>query len=70
MVGVSCVHLREMPAQHNLCRAAPLDKALSQDNLRAVSKRGLASGHAAGMADVFAWLKKDGGIQDVKPQLF
>ena len=36
----------------------------------AVSKRGLASGHAAGMADVFAWLKKDGPQKDIKPQLF
>jgi len=36
----------------------------------AVSKRGMASGHAAGMADVFAWLQKDSMSKDTKPQFF
>jgi hypothetical protein len=32
--------------------------------LCAVSKRGLAGANGAGMADVMAWLKKEGGPQD------
>ncbi len=36
----------------------------------AVSKRGMASGHAAGMADVFAWLQRDSMSKDTKPQFF
>ena len=38
--------------------------------LCAVSKRGVATGQAAGMADVFAWLQKDSMSVDTKPHLF